>query len=772
MRSGVVALLCVAAAPWVGADEMRWTLTNPTGWAYEDEVVRLKVDLPNDAEQGDYVVTANGEEVPYQIESLDGEKAIWVAATFGKGETIDYVVSKGKPAKFKPRVPFATKGGGYVLNRGVMRFSNGLAGVEVPGVISQAMTGPIVGVQLPGGKTVGKSVWRTDRKLKSFSAEVVGDGTIFAKVRLRYAFEGKAGLWDDVPAFATIDVALYPGQRHVVIEEAHEMSRGDCWEFDCAAGWGARRAEVVTHSRMRHPHGGQDAKPISSLKPGQTRMGDTLVNLQPRWSQAYDEGWFFACHDGTNAVGAMVCRPAKWRWPHNNLIEVKVKPSADYAALRCPTWKGRRYWFLLVGPKATWEGKAKKGYVTRRGFYPLDKLHQRYILHWPGIEKLAKKPGGFPRIDQYSSWMNPTSMLRGFGRRAMRDAGKQGNLTTLFQAQFFLDPDTYGSYWNCWSPENPNFFTDFVRPGIAMVTQLKKHPRFRELAKAAERKFHEDVYHTITLPGGAGQECPGYVAYAMNHTWSKLAPICREHLGFDPSKWPRFRAGASFLLHLSQPIGGGKRRCHPGGDTHPPGPDVMAFAEKVGVREDIKSFQTEELPGFGVVFRNRPGTARETYLAFKSGPNRGHYHGDQLSFHYCADARPLAIDHMCSYGPRAGQEHMHNRVAFHTDRLPWANMDGYERVIVFKTSPQADVAIGQVESERLRVTTQYPPEDWDTYLPQQRFDTPLRYRRTLVMVKGGDGDYVVIRDQHDGPDVKATWCLHVLSDACEREDST
>ena len=45
----------------------------------------------------------------------------------------------------------------------------------------------------------------------------------------------------------------------------------------------------------------------------------------------------------------------------------------------------------------------------------------------------------------------------------------------------------------------------------------------------------------------------------------------------------------------------------------------------------------------GVVFRNRPGTDKETYLAFKSGPNRGHYHGDQLSLHYCADARQVAI---------------------------------------------------------------------------------------------------------------------------------
>ncbi|MFO8013225.1 MAG: hypothetical protein R6X20_07960, partial [Phycisphaerae bacterium] len=119
--------------------------------------------------------------------------------------------------------------------------------------------------------------------------------------------------------------------------------------------------------------------------------------------------------------------------------------------------------------------------------------------------------------------------------------------------------------------------------------------------------------------------------------------------------------------------------------------------------------------------------------------------------------------------PRAGQEHMHNRVAFHTDDLPWANMDGYERVIAFEPSEEVDVAVGQVESERLRVTTEYPPEGWDVALPEHRFDVPLRYRRTVVMLKGEKGDAVVLRDQFDGPPVKATWCLHVLSDRCERD---
>jgi hypothetical protein len=112
---------------------------------------------------------------------------------------------------------------------------------------------------------------------------------------------------------------------------------------------------------------------------------------------------------------------------------------------------------------------------------------------------------------------------------------------------------------------------------------------------------------------------------------------------------------------------------------------------------------------------------------------------------------------------------MHNRLAFHTDKLPYANMDGYERLIAFKTSADADAAIGQVESERLRVTEKFPPEQWDWYLPEERFEKPLQYRRTVVCVKNKGQDYFVLRDQYAGPEVFVTYCLHVYGSKCEQK---
>lgn len=209
----------------------------------------------------------------------------------------------------------------------------------------------------------------------------------------------------------------------------------------------------------------------------------------------------------------------------------------------------------------------------------------------------------------------------------------------------------------------------------------------------------------------------------------------------------------------------GINRFNPAGDTHPgkEGPNLIG---EYGEEQDATKLVTEELPGFGVVFHNRPGTPRETYLSFKSG----HYHGDQLAFHYGANARPTAVDHYSSYHPRAGQEHMHNRVAFHTDAMPYANMDGYERVIAFKTSTDVDISVGQVESERLRGVNKLPLEAWNDTTSILPFKTPLIYRRTVVAMKNGAGeDYFVMRDQNVGPDLYATYCLHVLSDKMERK---
>ncbi len=759
-----------------------WTMVNPTGREYRDEPVRLKMAVPADIGPERYTVLEDGRAVPYQVEAIDGKPAVWVAATLSATQTHVYAIAPGQAVRAEPKVRVRRDGDTIELDNGVLA-------VRVPASDAVGLVGPVRQVRLPDGRWVGKSEWRTERKLTAFTATVVGDGAIFGKVRLRYEFEGRGGLLDESPAFCEVTLALQPGKAHAIVEEVHAMGRDDGWEFDCAAGWAPRHAVVEPHfggfgrPEMKNSDGIPYPWPPDTLKAGQTRMGDTLLHLHPRWSQAYDDGWMFAAADEKHAVAALVCRPGKWLWPHDNAIAVKVKESADYAGLRCPTRRGRRYWYLAAGPRADWQNpEALHGYVLYHAHEGLDKLFQEYILAWPGLQP---PPELKLSAEQAAEWAN------GAGQYATRANafvgwGPGGNagfrttrhpINTLTRAQALFDPDTFGDYWLFWSPENPNFATSWIHGAFNALAEavkypgVKEHPFFARMQRLAWMKAREEVHHSVTLPSGAGQECFGYM---HRHQWRDRQALCRDGLGVDPETRDWLAAAERFIFRTSHPVAGGGRRSHPGGDTHPPGPDVFEGLGALGLSEDLAKLGTEEFAGFGVVFRNRPDTPEETYLAFKAGPNRGHFHGDALSFHYCAYGRPQVVDHHCSYNPRAGGEHMHNRLAFHTDTLPWANMDGYERLIAFKTAEPAAVAIGQVESERLRVTEKFPPELWDWDLPQERFATPLKYRRTVVMMKGTDTtpDYFVFRDQYTGPALSATYCLHAYGQTCEQKGNS
>lgn len=735
-----------AAAPLL----KRWVLRNPTGFSYTNEPVRLHLPVP----RGAFTVKQDGVPVPYQVAEVDGKPFIWVSVSMDKGETRTFTTEPGERLKAEPKVKVRRAGDSWEMD-------NGLIAVRLAGPGSAGLVGPVQQVRLPNGKWVGEGLWHTGRKLTNFTAAVIGDGTVLGKIRLRYEFEGMAGLEDRTPAFAQVDVALHPGRHHLVIEECHEMGRNDAWEFDLCRGWGARTPvlEVFDGGAGRPKRKGpllKDLRPLGwepkALQRrydfGDPRLGDRLMWLVPKSNQHYEDGWLFAVTDGTLAVGAIPCLPGRWRWGHDNKIAVQAKETADYAGLRCATRRGARCWVLLVGARKDFTPPAASDYVLRHIYKGLDKILIEYITDWPGQDDKQ----GF-----YAGPFNP--LTRAFRPEGVRGSIGDGPMDWLTVAQVALGPDMIGTQWRYWSTENPNFFSGYVRGwAVRFVPKLKEHPRYEELRRWAAQRVAEDFYYAITLPSGAGQECPGYQKRdARGIGWCEGLPMA------DDMK-ARAAAAQRFLRRISSPDGA-IRRFSPMGDSHP-GRDPKTGHRGMGrvdvPAEEVKAWKTEELHGYGVVFSADPGTSNETFLAFKSGPNRGHFHGDQLAFLYCAHARPLAVDHHCSYNPRAGQEHMHNRVAFSTDDMPYANMDGYERVIAFKTSEHVDVAVGQVESERLRFRQQYPPEDWDRDFPQVRFTSPLVHRRTVVFLKGGKEHYFVLRDQYRADrKLRAAYCLHV-----------
>jgi len=750
MRMMPFLLAVVLTAPAVAADT--WTLHNPTNHKYENEIVRLKLDVP----EGDFKLLRNGEEVPYDIVKQDGRRWIAVCTTIDAGVAQKFETKAGKPKDFSLDMKGEVKDGGVVID-------NGVFALQFDGYINK--------VRLPDGRWVG--VNRGDKsELRTLTLK---GGNAFAQATAEFVSDTKSK-----QVVRTMTVTVAPGWSHALIEERFK-SEGR-WEWDIAHGFKNAEALVLPWGGgAGKPGGGMEQVPLKPGYLGEHQDPNTLLYLIPRWNQHYKDGWFAGVTDGEQLIGVIPMQIGDWVWPHDNWLELRVNDTGFYAGLRGETKRGARKWLLYVGKKdglinpahetTDRKGKVrrhraevKKDFVMWRAMYPLDKVVHDFNTQAPD--------GGhaFSGYYYYSSDINPTGSWRGRGRGAVKNAGKTSNSQGKFTwVQSLLHDDTYGTYWNFTSPQNPNFFTDYIKVPIGEGARLREHPDFEVIRNAVEGRIFEDLYHSVTLPSGAGQECPGYLAHAMKQ-WKALAPVLRKYYGVDITKWEQYKAAPRFLLHSSVPMGGGKRMLHPSGDTHNKSDAVEAAAE-FGYKPDPRKFVTEELQGFGAVFRNSPGTGKETFLSFKAGPNRGHFHGDQLSLHWCADGAPVAVDHRCSYAPRAGQEHMHNRVSFTAGEFEYANMDGYERLVAFKTSKVADVAVGQVESSRLREMKELPAEDWDKRWPVINFDKALVYRRTVVFVRDHMdlGDYFVLIDDHSGPKVKATWNLHVLDADVKRD---
>lgn len=740
-------VLALLAAAVLASGEAVYPVANPGPQSYAATAFRLPAPLPpglapaRGAAPLPIVVSRAGTSLPSAMVEEDGAWWAVVRDDLAAGATAEYRVAPGQP-------PAAAEPVRVQQRDGLIELDNGRVAVRVPASAPAGQApGPIAAVRVGAG-WLAASRWVGAPACTAFDAAVIADGQATAAVRLRWRFAGTAGASGTVPCFAEVTVRLDPGADHAEIAERHALPMGARWELHLAAGWSPDRGFSAPHWQGA---GGQEASKAPSadrpLAPvaNPAMRSDLFLALLPRWNQHFKDGWRAAVGDGTRALGAVAVKASRWVWPHDNAVELSIDGAGT---LRLPAERGRRVWWLTASPAVD------RAYLERWWLQHPERIGG-FIADFPGAK------GGWQGISPYDgSNINPTGHQRGQGRQALKNAGKPGDRTTLLRLQDWIHPDIYGSYWLGWSPENPNFFSDFHRQPVGWAAMLKAHPRFAELRAEVEERLRQDLWHSVTMPGGAGQECPGYLGHSLG-IWREIAEVSREHLGFDPTADPRFRAAEEFRRRISQPDGPGRRDL-PIGDTHP---DRKGGGGPARVEVDaaaVRGWASEEFPGFGAILRDRPGTPEETYVSFKSGPNRGHYHGDQLAIHWCSAARPLAVDHHASYNPRVGQEHMHNRVSFATPDLPYANMDGYERLIGVAFGGGADIAVGEVASNRLRAVAPLPPENWHQEWPQQELGGELRYRRTIVLMKGGPQAWLVLRDQWWSPQpVRAAFNLHV-----------
>lgn len=741
--------------------EKEFTIKNPVKNTYLSTCIKTPLKFKNIEEIE--IVDENGKVIPYQFEkdSKINVYNLWIFDDFPANTQKKYKVFN-RESKIEKKVNIRK-------DKDFIEVDNGKIGIRIPLRVYKN-DGPIKGI-LVNKKWIGESFWKVE--VESYNYEILCEGPLFFKLKQTYGFKNGG--------FSEILITVLPEKPYIIFEEEHKNQEKNYWELNLFKdwkieegyiyGWFTTEAENIGPSP--HPPTIQDSsfkapflyeKLRKIIFPSSFRLGNTITYLEPRWTQNCEKSWFFGFSDQEYFVGIIPSKAGKWVYPYSNSIEARCDEKKQGKFI-FPSFQGSRYYFIIVDQNKNLENL--KNFTQYEILTGLNEILDKYVIDW------ENKTGNFEPLFYYSDVIsNPTGPIRARGRGLTSDIrnGKfpQENINTLTLFQQYIDPDFWGYPYNGWSPLNPNFYTDFVRIPVALLTGLKSHPYYPVFVEHIKKLLNYHLSASIVQPKGAGTECPGYLWHALG-VFMDMNDAC-VHLGIDLTKDERIKSAISFLLRTTQPLGDGKRKILPTGDTHPPGADfdtINQLALKLGINEDPKNWITEEFPGFGIIFRNKSGTEKETFFAFKSGPTRGHYHGDQLSFHYCAYNKRIAIDHMCGYAPRADQEHMHNRVFFGLPDWKFANMDGVERIIGFKTSKDVDIGIGQVESKRLRWMPDIPEKIvWQARYPTKFYQKPIIYRRYVIFIKSEREDildYFVIWDRFELPsdEIIPNYAIHV-----------
>jgi len=401
-------------------------------------------------------------------------------------------------------------------------------------------------------------------------------------------------------------------------------------------------------------------------------------------------------------------------------------------------------------------------------------------------------------------------------------AGKPaGGAAAALLGYVFTDPHYAPPAASGWDAASHAGFEDIYTVPIYAAALMPDHPHARRWMTAGLAALREDFQRASPLPDGAGSACPADQAAALAPMLALMRTA--QHSGLDdPFGWSGVRVGLEYLRNLHTPPDPrlGRRGLAPIGDAAPwqDGVGALFGAAAAGLRRadprlsavwmalyrdyygqdgsgdlardvlladpsapaarpEDAAWPSRRYAGFGAVLRSRAGTAGETFAAFKCGASRGHYHGDELGFHFFGAGMPIALDWNSGKAPRAVQEHMHNRVSLGDDE----NMDGAGELLVVETSPAGDVAVGQVRSDRLRKMPHYPHEAVrGAAYSRRELASESRYRRFLLLVKhsppgeaeaAGPGleDYLVIRDELVSTE-PATFNLFVLARSVRQED--
>jgi hypothetical protein len=441
------------------------------------------------------------------------------------------------------------------------------------------------------------------------------------------------------------------------------------------------------------------------------------------------------------------------------------------------------------------------------------------------LEFITEGKSGGGRLPNVGIWigrryqddfLNPTTYTRrvhSWGWPDLYAAGSPiGGPIQAAAGYIFSDPDHWPGWHNGWNPGNPNFHTDKYMVALYAGAALRDHPHSGEWLEFGLRNFRDDLSRVLLKPDGVGWECPGYSGYSFNLQLKVARVIANTGYGNPISSNPMTRATGVWHRKLLTPPDSriGMRHEAPHGDTHRWTSGMkFGFARLAGYYgEKDPSFASEmmgtwqllidsgmyggkwdpslkqalletdlSIPamdakkmdwssqaffGFGAILRDEFGSAGESFCSLKAGRARGHYHNDELAYHFYSGQTPISLDYNCSYHPRADHACLHNSMTFgkqgtvrHNARnrpvTAHEQLWGTARVGAMKTTRFADVVVAERTSRHLTMSPIDPHDhEFSRRYPSRKVD-PITHRRTLAMVKHNKddalGDYLVVLDQ-------------------------
>jgi len=412
-------------------------------------------------------------------------------------------------------------------------------------------------------------------------------------------------------------------------------------------------------------------------------------------------------------------------------------------------------------------------------------------------------------------FLNPTSQTtRGLPKMLMLQdlyAGGEpiGGPMHAVIGYIFTDLDQWPGWKNGWNPGNPNFHTDKYQVALFAGAALRDHPHADEWLAFGLDNFREDIEKVISAPHGVGYECPGYAGYSIRLQLNNARVIANTGFENPVTSNPLFKETATWHRQLLTPFDKriGVRHEAPIGDTHRwtsglgPGfgelatfyrqsdPELASqlmgiwrylegqgYDKKLGLRERLiaidprieptamtdNDWSSQAFKGFGAVMRTGFDTEQETFVSIKAGWARGHYHNDDLSYHYYADGTPISLDYNCSYDPRGDHAALHNSMTFgrlgtvrHNQRdvavEAQEQIGSSGKVLAFGEGQAGDAIVAE---RRSRGVTLSPIDPHDAEFSRRypsRQTGPIVHRRTLALIKHSADhpmtDYLAVRDQ-------------------------